>query len=86
MNKIHHLPNTCLLPFSEIEEKQPTLLISSTPAGAAVRGKLHGLNIVAALKKLQKSARELNQAAQAWKTQNKRGEYAYCHGHQPARR
>lgn len=53
MNNIYNLPNTVLLPFSEIEEKQPTLLITSTPAWAAVKGKLRGLKIVATLEPIQ---------------------------------
>jgi len=53
MNKIYNLPNTCLLPFCELEEKQPTLLITSTPAWVAVKGKLRGLNIVATLEPIQ---------------------------------
>ncbi|MCJ7584619.1 MAG: iron-containing alcohol dehydrogenase [Anaerolineales bacterium] len=53
INKIYNLPNTVLLPFSEVEEKQPTLLITSTPAWVAVKGKLRGLNIVATLEPIQ---------------------------------
>jgi glycerol-1-phosphate dehydrogenase [NAD(P)+] len=46
MNKIWNLPTTHLIPFSEIEEKRPTLLVTSAPAWDAVKDKLR-LPIVA---------------------------------------
>jgi glycerol-1-phosphate dehydrogenase [NAD(P)+] len=41
MKKIHNLPAIHILPFSEIDEKRPILLITSTPAWNAVKDKLH---------------------------------------------
>ena len=46
MKTIHNLPTAHLMPFSEIEEKRPTLLVTSTPAWNAVKNHLRGLNIV----------------------------------------
>ena len=46
MYKIWNLPTTHLIPFSEIEEKRPTLLVTSAPAWDAVKDKLR-LPIVA---------------------------------------
>jgi glycerol-1-phosphate dehydrogenase [NAD(P)+] len=41
MKQIHNLPAIQILPFSEIDEKRPILLITSTPAWEAVKDKLH---------------------------------------------
>ena len=41
MKKIHTLPEIHFIPFSEINEQRPILLISSTPAWNAVKDKLH---------------------------------------------
>ena len=41
MNKIWNLPLTHLMPFSEIEEEQPVLLATSSPAWDAVKNKLN---------------------------------------------
>jgi glycerol-1-phosphate dehydrogenase [NAD(P)+] len=41
MNKIWNLPFTHLMPFSEIDEKRPVLLVTSPPAWNAVKDKLH---------------------------------------------
>ena len=46
MNKFPNLPLVNLMPFSEIDEKRPVLLITSTPAWNAVKDSLRGLNIV----------------------------------------
>jgi len=40
MNKIWNLPITHLMPFSEIDEKRPALLVTSSPAWNAVENKL----------------------------------------------
>jgi glycerol-1-phosphate dehydrogenase [NAD(P)+] len=41
MKQIRNLPLTHIMPFSEIEEKRPVLLVTSTPAWDAVKTKLH---------------------------------------------
>lgn len=41
MKQIHTLPEIHFMPFSEIDEQRPILLISSTPAWNAVKDKLH---------------------------------------------
>jgi len=41
MKQIHTLPEIQLIPFSEIHEQRPILLITSTPAWNAVKDKLH---------------------------------------------
>jgi glycerol-1-phosphate dehydrogenase [NAD(P)+] len=41
MNTIWNLPITYLMPFSEIEEKRPVLLVTSSPAWDAVKDLLH---------------------------------------------
>ena len=41
MNKFWNLPLTHLMPFSEIEEEQPVLLATSSPAWDAVKNKLN---------------------------------------------
>ncbi|MBE0672562.1 MAG: iron-containing alcohol dehydrogenase [Anaerolineales bacterium] len=46
MKKIWNLPKVDLLPFSEVKEKSPVLLVTSAPAWNAVKNNLHGLNIV----------------------------------------
>ena len=45
MKKIWNLPVVHLKPFSEVDEKRPVLLVTSTPAWNAVKNKLH-FNIV----------------------------------------
>ena len=46
MNQIlANLPSTSLIPFSEIDEKRPVLLVTSTPAWTAVQNSLTGLHI-----------------------------------------
>ena len=47
MNKIWNLPKIELKPFSEVEEKRPVLLVTSSPAWNAVKGQLSSLNIIA---------------------------------------
>ncbi|HSO12721.1 MAG TPA: iron-containing alcohol dehydrogenase, partial [Anaerolineales bacterium] len=49
MNKFPNLPFVRLMPFSEVEEKQPVLLITSMPAWNAVKANLRGLNVVATI-------------------------------------
>lgn len=49
MNKFPNLPFVNLLPFSDVEEKRPTLLVTSSPAWNAVKGHLRGLNVIATL-------------------------------------
>lgn len=46
MKKIPNLPTVHLMPFSEIDEKRPVLLVTSGPAWNAVKESLRGLNIV----------------------------------------
>lgn len=45
MKKIYNLPLIELYPFSEVEERRPVLLVTSSPAWNAVKEKLGGLNI-----------------------------------------
>jgi len=47
MKKIPNLPFVHLMPFSEIEEKRPVLLVTSAPAWNAVKDNLQGLNVIA---------------------------------------
>jgi glycerol-1-phosphate dehydrogenase [NAD(P)+] len=49
MKKFWNLPIVDLMPFAEITEKRPVLLVTSAPAWNAVKGHLHGLNIAAML-------------------------------------
>jgi len=50
MNQIlANLPSTSLIPFSEIDEKRPVLLVTSTPAWTAVQNNLAGLQVTAQL-------------------------------------
>jgi glycerol-1-phosphate dehydrogenase [NAD(P)+] len=46
MKQIWNLPKVELMSFSEIDEKRPALLVTSTPAWNAVKDQLHGLNVV----------------------------------------
>lgn len=43
MNQIANLPFVNLIPLAEIQEKRPTLLVTSAPAWKAVQDRLHGL-------------------------------------------
>jgi glycerol-1-phosphate dehydrogenase [NAD(P)+] len=45
MNRIWNLPQTALIPFSDIEERRPALVVTSAPAWEAVKGQLRGLRI-----------------------------------------
>ena len=45
MKKIPNLPIVDLMPFSEIDDKRPALLVTSVPAWNAVKNNLRGLNI-----------------------------------------
>ncbi|HNB87830.1 MAG TPA: iron-containing alcohol dehydrogenase [Anaerolineales bacterium] len=45
MKKIPNLPIVDLMPFSEIDDKRPALLVTSAPAWNAVKNNLRGLNI-----------------------------------------
>ena len=47
MNKFPNLPFVHLMPFIEIEEKRPALLLTSAPAWEAVKDRLKGLHIAA---------------------------------------
>jgi len=49
MKRIPNLPQTQLMPFSEIYEKRNVLLVTSAPAWNAVKGSLRGLNATATL-------------------------------------
>jgi glycerol-1-phosphate dehydrogenase [NAD(P)+] len=49
MKRIWNLPLTHLLPFAEVEQKLPVLLVTSLPAWNVVRARLGGLNIVATI-------------------------------------
>jgi glycerol-1-phosphate dehydrogenase [NAD(P)+] len=46
MKQIWNLPKVDLIPFSEIDEKRPVFLVTSTPAWNAVKNNLRGLNVV----------------------------------------
>ncbi len=56
MNNIWNLPKVELMPFSEVEEKRPVLLVTSTPAWNAVKDSLRGLNIAATLEATEANA------------------------------
>lgn len=47
MKKLPNLPLVHLMPFSEIDDKRPALLVTSGPAWNAVKNSLRGLNITA---------------------------------------
>ncbi len=49
MKKLPNLPLVHLMPFSEIDDKRPALLVTSSPAWNAVKNSLRGLNITAAV-------------------------------------
>jgi len=49
MKRIPNLPQTHLIPFSEINEKRNVLLVTSAPAWNAVKDSLRGLNVTAPL-------------------------------------
>lgn len=46
MNRFLNLPIVHLMPFAEVEEKRPVLLVTSMPAWNAVKDSLRGLNVV----------------------------------------
>jgi len=46
---LNNLPAANLSPFSEIDEKRPVLLVTSTPAWKAVQDRLHGLRVTTRL-------------------------------------
>jgi glycerol-1-phosphate dehydrogenase [NAD(P)+] len=45
MKRICNLPLTQMVPFSEVEERCPILVVTCMPAWDAVKARLHGLNI-----------------------------------------
>jgi len=49
MNKFPNLPFVDLMPFSEINDKRPALLVTSGPAWNAVKDSLRALNIAATI-------------------------------------
>lgn len=49
MKKLPNLPIVHLMPFTDVEEKRPVLLVTSGPAWNAVKGNLRGLNFVETL-------------------------------------
>jgi len=49
MKKFPNLPIVDLIPFSEIDDKRPALLVTSGPAWNAVKDSLRGLNITATI-------------------------------------
>ena len=46
MKRISNLPKIHMLPFAEIEDKRPALLVTSSPAWHAVEDQLRGLNVI----------------------------------------
>jgi len=52
MKKIHSLPATVMMPLSDIVEKRPALLVTSSPAWKAVKDRLH-LNIAGQVEVLE---------------------------------
>lgn len=78
MKKIHNLPLVDLMPFSELTEPRPALMVTSAPAWNAVQGHLRGLNVAATL--------EVTEATtQAWDTlqssiENQQAEIIYAVG------
>jgi glycerol-1-phosphate dehydrogenase [NAD(P)+] len=48
-----NLPATSLLPFSEIDEERPVVLVTSAPAWNAVQKRLHGLQVTARLEPVE---------------------------------
>jgi glycerol-1-phosphate dehydrogenase [NAD(P)+] len=49
MNKFPNLPVVHLMPFAEVEENRPVLLVTSMPAWIAVKDSLRGLNVAVTL-------------------------------------
>lgn len=49
MNRLSNLPIVHLIPFAEVEEKRPVLLVTSMPAWNAVKDSLRGLNVAVTL-------------------------------------
>ncbi|GJQ37257.1 MAG: hypothetical protein JETCAE01_32670 [Anaerolineaceae bacterium] len=56
MYKFPNLPFVRLMPFAEVEEKQPVLLITSMPAWNAVKDSLRGLNIAKSIEVTEANA------------------------------
>jgi glycerol-1-phosphate dehydrogenase [NAD(P)+] len=50
---LYNLPIAYLSPFSEIDEKRPVLLVTSTPAWNAVADRLHGLRVTTRLEPVE---------------------------------
>lgn len=56
MTRIWNLPKANFIPFAEIEDRRPALLVTSTPAWDAVKNELRGLNISAFIQISEASA------------------------------
>ncbi len=78
MNEFPNLPFAHLMPFPAIEEKRPTLLLTSAPAWNAVKEQLKGLNI-AALLEVTEADTEHWDALQS-KIENQKPEIVYAVG------
>jgi len=53
MEKIVNLPVTHLLPFAELEDKRPALLVTSAPAWEAVKERLNGVTVAAQIEVME---------------------------------
>lgn len=74
MKSLWNLPKVELMPFSEVEEKRSTLLVTSAPAWNAVKDSLRGLNLTETI--------EITEAAaEHWdKIQIRKSEIVYAVG------
>jgi len=77
VNKIWNLPKVDLLPFSEIDEKRPVLLVTSSPAWRAVQDKLH-LNIAAHIEVTEATTAHWDDLQS--KIENRKSEFVYAVG------
>jgi glycerol-1-phosphate dehydrogenase [NAD(P)+] len=78
MKPIWNLPKVELMPFSEIEEKQNVLLVTSAPAWNAVKDSLRGLNITATLEVTEATTEYWDNLQSS--IQNRKSEIVYAVG------
>lgn len=78
MKKIPNLPFVRLMPFEEVEEKQPALLITSMPAWNAVKDSLQGLHIAATIEVAEATTDHWNNLQSL--IQNRKSEIIYSVG------
>jgi glycerol-1-phosphate dehydrogenase [NAD(P)+] len=78
IKKIPNLPLVDLMPFSEVEEKQNVLLVTSAPAWNAVKENLKGLNIQAQLEITEANTAHWDNLQSS--IQNRKSEIVYAVG------